>query len=95
MKLLKPFTIPTQYNVLNRTVTISLLVRQQLERIDQVFTQTLRYRVRFEDLCLSGTDSCLYHQQPVGRSPFIFFSTDCAPPTAVLQEKTVAVWAQI
>ena len=45
MKLLKPFVIRSplfisqaRNNVLNRTITISLLVRQQLERIDQILT---------------------------------------------------------
>ena len=32
-------------NTLDRAVTITLLVRQKLERIGQVFTQTLRRRV--------------------------------------------------
>ena len=94
------------HNTLHWAFSIFLLVRQQLERIDQVFTQTLRYRMRFEDFCLAGTDSCLYHQQPAGRSPFMFFCTDCAPPTAVLpssrytpkvvlQKKTVAMLANV
>ena len=72
------------YNTLDWAITIFLLVHRKLERIDQVFTQTLRSRLRFKNLCLTGTDTCLYHQQPVGRSPIIFFSTDCAPPAAVL-----------
>ena len=39
--------------------------------------------MRFEHLCLTGTDTCLHHQQPVGCTPIICFPTDCAPSTAV------------
>ena len=35
-------------------------------------------------LAWTGTVACLHHQQPVGRSPIMFFSTDCAPPAAML-----------
>ena len=52
MKFLSPFVIrPLHFlfqahdSILNRTVTILLLVRQQLERVDQVFTKSLRDRV--------------------------------------------------
>ena len=45
------------YNALNRAITIFLLVRQQLERIDQVVTQPQRRCVRFEDLRFIGIDT--------------------------------------
>ena len=47
----------TSYNALNRAITIFLLVRQQLERIDQVATQPQRRCVRFEDLRFIGIDT--------------------------------------
>ena len=70
-------------NVLNRTVTIFLLVRQQPERIDQIFTKPLWRRVRFEHLCFIGIGTELHHQCPVGRIPFVFSSTHRAPATAM------------
>ena len=39
-------------------------------RIDQFFTLTLRYRLRFEHLGLAGTVACLHHQQPLGLLQF-------------------------
>ena len=36
------------FSALNRAVTISLLVRQELERTDQVVTQAQRCFVRFD-----------------------------------------------
>ena len=42
-------------DALDRAVTISLLDRQQLERVDQVFTQTLWRLARFEDLCMMAS----------------------------------------
>ena len=60
-------------NTLCRTVSILLLVGPQFERIDQVFTQTLWYRVHSEDLSLVDTFACLHHQQPVWRPSIIFF----------------------
>ena len=77
------FTLACYYT-LDRAIYIFLLVRQQLERIDQNFTQTLRCRMGFKNFCPTGITTCLYHQQPVGRSPFLCFSTYRAPPTAVL-----------
>ena len=44
-------------NALNPAITIFLLVRQQLERIDQVVTQPQRRCVRFEDLRFIGIDT--------------------------------------
>ena len=49
------------YNTLDWAVAIFLLVGQQFERIDQVFTQTLWHRMHFENLCLAGTGTCLCH----------------------------------
>ena len=62
-------------NALNRAITIFLLVRQQLERIDQVVTQPQRRCVRCEDLRFTGTDTELHHQYLFGRSPFVLAST--------------------
>ena len=95
-----------QDNVLNRTVTIIVLVRQQLERFDQVVTKSLRDRVRPEKCRFIFVCAELHYQNPVGSSPFKPFSTDCTPPTAVLlrrryppnivlQMKTVAIRADI
>ena len=50
------------YDTLDWAISIFLLVRQQLESIDQIFTQTLRCRTRLENLCLTCTDTCLYQQ---------------------------------
>ena len=71
-------------SVLNRTITVSLLVRQQLERIDQVLTKSLRDRMRPENFRFICVCAELYHQNPVGCSPFIFSSRDKPPPTVVL-----------
>ena len=90
MKLLRPFEIRSLHfsfeahdDVLNRTVTIFLLVRKQLERIAQVFTKSLRDRVRPKKLRFIFVCAQLHYQNRVGRSPFKFFSIDCTPPTAV------------
>ena len=93
------------YNTLDWAITIFLLVRQQLERIGQVFTQTLRSRMRFENLCLLKTFSSLQDQQPFRLPPVILLSTNCAPqlcgvsprdpPNIVFQRETVAIRAQV
>ena len=54
-------------------VSIFLLVRQQLQRTDQICAQALRYRMRFEDLGLLNTVPCLYDQKPVRLLPIIIF----------------------
>ena len=45
------------YNALNQAITLFLLVRQQLERIDHVVTQPQKRCVRFEDLRFIGIDT--------------------------------------
>ena len=65
---------------LYEAVSILLLVRQQLQRIDQMSAQALRYCMRFQDLGLINTFACLYHQEPVRLLPIVFSSTDRAPP---------------
>ena len=55
-----------------------------LSALIKFFTQTLRYCMRFENLGLTGTFACLHHQLQC------FF-----PPNVVLQEKAVAMRAQI
>ena len=113
MKLLSPFAICSPHVSFKTVIMLWIGLSPSfcwfasgLSALDQVFTQTLRYRMRFEHLCLTGTVTGLYHHKPVGCSPVIPFSTDCTPPTAVLlsswdkpnvvlQGETVAMWAQI
>ena len=45
-----------------------LLVGPQFERVDQVFTQTLRYRMRFGNLCLAGTVASISVIELVGKT---------------------------
>ena len=61
-------------------VSIFFLVRQQLQRIDQISTQALRYCKRFEDLGLIDTFTCLCDQKPGWLLPIVLISTDRAPP---------------
>ena len=75
---------------LNRAITICLLARQQLERIDQVVAQPQRRYVRFEDLRFSGIDTELHYQNPVGCSPFVLASTSCTLPVAMFLLSVVA-----
>ena len=80
----EPFPAPlteVRHDVLHEAVSIFLLVRQQLQRIGQFFAQALRYRMRFEDLGLINTFTCL---QPraclVASSPTFFHksrTTNC------------------
>ena len=72
-----------RYNVPQQTVSILLLVRQQFQLIDQICAQALRYRMRFEDLCLLKTFSCLYNHEPVRLLPMVLLSTNCAPPICI------------
>ena len=65
------------HNVPLETVSILLLIRQQLQRIDQNFVQELRHRMRFEDLRLLKTVTCLQDQKLVRLPPVILFSTNC------------------
>ena len=53
------------HDVLYEAVSILLLLRQQLQRIDQICAQALRYCMCFEDLGLIDTFTCLYDQKPV------------------------------
>ena len=71
-------------STLNRAVTIFLLIRQQLERVDQIVTSPLRRCMRFEHLRFIGIGTELHHQYSVGRSPFVLASTSRTPPAAVL-----------
>ena len=50
---------------LYEAVSILLLVRQQLQRINQIPAEATRYCMRSEDLCLVNTFACLHHQEPV------------------------------
>ena len=68
------------HDVLCEAVSIFFLVCQQLQRIDQICAQALRYGMRFEDLGLVDTFTCLYGQKPVCLLPIVFLSTDRAPP---------------
>ena len=69
-----------RHDVLYEAVSIFLLVRQQLQRINQMSAKALRYCMRPEDLGLVNTFACLHHQEPVWLFPIIFFSTDRTPP---------------
>ena len=84
------FLFQAHENVLNRTFTIFLLVRQQLERIHQVFTKSLRDRVRPENLRFIFVCANLHNQNPGRCSPFLSFFKDCTPPTAVLLPRRYA-----
>ena len=86
--------------------TVSLLIRQQFQRMDQIFAQALRYRMRFEDLRLLNSFPCLKDQKPVRLLPIVLFSTNRTPPASVLlssrdspniifQGETVAVRAKV
>ena len=76
---------------LKRAITIFVLVRQQLERMDQVVTEPQRRCVRFGHLRFIGIDTELYDQYPVGCSPVVLASTGRAPPIAMLLLSVVAV----
>ena len=69
-----------RHDVLYEAVSILLLVRQQLQRINQISTKALRYCMRSEDLGLVNTFACLHRQEPVWFPPVTFFSTDRTPP---------------
>ena len=68
-----------------------LLVRQQLERIDQVVTQPQRCCVCFDHHRFSVVDTELHHRYLVGRSPFVLASTCRTRPVAMLLLSDVAV----
>ena len=51
------------HNVLCEAISIFLLVRQQLQRINQISAKALRCCTCTEDLGLIGTFTCLYHQE--------------------------------
>ena len=53
-----------RYDVLYEAVSIFLLLRQQLQRINQMPTKASRYCMRFEDLGLVNTFACLHHHEP-------------------------------
>ena len=81
-------------NALNRAITISLLLRLQLQRIDQAVTQALTRCVRFEDFPSVCVGSDLHHQYPVGCSPFVLASTrDPASPSAAKRRKPISAHA--
>ena len=85
-----------RHDVLYEAVSILLLVRQQLQRIDQIPTSALRYCMRFEDLGQVNTFACLHHQEPVWFPPSIFFSTDRTLPMCVLfTPETHQTWSSI
>ena len=93
------------HDVLYEAVSMFLLVRQQLQRINQIAAKALRYCIRFEDLGLIYTFTCLYNQEPVWLLPILFFSTNCAPPlhmfsprdppNVVFQKETVTMRTQV
>ena len=62
-----------RHDVLYEAVSIFLLVRQQLQRINQMSAKALRYCMRPEDLGPVNTFACLHHQEPVWLFPIIFF----------------------
>ena len=58
----EPFPAPlteVRHDVLYEAVSFFLLVRQQLQLINQISAQALRYCMRFEDLGLIDTLTCL------------------------------------
>ena len=60
------------HNFLFEAVSIFLLVRQQLQHINQIPADALRYCMRFEDLGLINNFTCLYNQEPVEFLPVVF-----------------------
>ena len=84
----------------------SLLVLQQLQRINQLPAKALRYCMCPEDLGLINTFTCLQHQEPVlVASSRTFLHTSRAncdaisspedPPNVVFQRETVTMRTQI
>ena len=61
-----------RHDVLYEAVFIFLLVRQQLQRINQISTKALAHCMPSEDLGLTDTFACLHHQEPVWCPPIIF-----------------------
>ena len=93
-----------RHDVLYEAVSIFLSVRQQLQRIDQISAQALRYCMRVGDLGPIDTFTCVYNQEPVWLLPVEF--TNCAPPivapfsardspNVVFQLETVTMRAQV
>ena len=80
VRLFLPPLTEVCHDVLYEAVPIFLLVCQQLQRIDKICAQALRYCTRSEDLGLIDTFTCLYDQKPVRLLPIVFLSTDRAPP---------------
>ena len=79
-----------------------LLVRQQLQRINQMSAKALRYCMRSEDPGLINTFPCLHHQEPVWLLPIVVFlrrsrTTNLNavsprdPPNAVFHWETVTM----
>ena len=83
MNSLSPPLAEIRHDVQYEAVSILLLVRQQLQRIDQISAEALRYCMRSEDLGLINTFACLHHQEPVWLLP-IFFSSKIAHHQFVL-----------
>ena len=77
-----------RHDVLYEAVSIFLLVRQQLQRINQIPAEALRYCMRIEDFGLVDTSTCLYDlKQPVWLLPVVLFSTNRAPPIIMLSSR--------
>ena len=72
------------HNILQEAVSIFLLIRQQLQRIDQICAKALRYCMCFEYLSMINIISCLCDQKPVRLLPIVFLSTYRTPPSCML-----------
>ena len=69
-----------RHDDLYEAVSIFLLVRQQLQRINRIPALALGHCMRSEDLGLVNTFACVHHQEPVGLLPVASLSTNRAPP---------------
>ena len=88
------------YHHLDRAAAIFLLVWQELERIDQVVTPSLRCRVRSANFGISAVTAVLYDQDSVRSPPIILRTPPAAlplsvprrdPPNVVFKRETVAM----
>ena len=87
-------------DTLHWAVTIFLLVRQQLGRVDPIVTLPLWRCMRFGLLRVFGIGTELHHHHSVGRFPLSAFSFCCCrlpvpsiPTNVVLQRKNEEKWA--
>ena len=86
-----------RHDVLNEAVSIFLLVRQQLQRVNQISAKTLRYCTCFEDLGLFFLSPVCTTKSLFGcfQSNFLTNGAPRDPPNVVFQRETVTMRAQV